>query len=87
MWEFKFNKDSLAWTKYDEMNRRFINQQIVYLDDVCKHYGYLYLNRIYESFGVVWDHERYNHCLTHERGFNLSYEVVGECEYLIHITI
>ncbi len=87
MWEIKFDKNADGWCKYDELNRMFISQQFDYLKLTCEHYGYLYLNRIYESFGVVWDHERYNHCLTNERGFNLSYEVVGECEYVIRITI
>lgn len=87
MFEFKLDKNADCWCKNDDMNQTFIKHQFEYLYLTCEHYGYLYLNRIYESFGVKWDHERYNHCLTHERGFEFSYEVVGECEYLIRITI
>ena len=88
MWEIKFNKDTAeCWSKYDDFNQAYIEGQIKYLDEICRHYGYLYLNRIYETFGVIWDHERYNHCLSHEHGFKIEYETVGYREYLIRITV
>jgi hypothetical protein len=59
---FKFDQSSPEWYKHDEMNRVFLTQQVDYIRIRFITRGYIYLNTIYERFGVQWNPESENHC-------------------------
>ena len=54
--------NSPAWSPDEETTRYFLNQQIVYLKMLMLHRNYLYLDRIYECFGVAWNPDWDNVC-------------------------
>lgn len=67
MLSFTFNSASAAYaTKSREDNRFFISIGERNVNDVLKYRGYVYLNQIYEYFGVKWDTERENLCYTYK---------------------
>lgn len=68
-----FDKNAAGWTKYYETNKHFLNMQVMYLKEVLAYQDYLYLNRIYETFGIAWDPDRENTC--YRTGDNLNIDI------------
>ncbi len=50
-----FNDQNVHWCNDYEANKYFIKANINYLRDFITYKGYIYLNKIYEIFGGVWD--------------------------------
>ena len=59
--KFKFDHNSYKWQVNDyEYNCMFARELIRYLMDEFENRGYLYLNQIYEMFGIKWNPDNEN---------------------------
>jgi len=58
---FIFDESSSKYEN-DEFNVLFIKAESRYIEDMYKIKGYVYLNTIYESFGLMWDPYKTNTC-------------------------
>ena len=59
--EFLWDKNSITYDENnEEYNRLFIYHVFECFNDLIEVRGYLYLNAIYEMFGVAWDTDREN---------------------------
>lgn len=70
MVEIHFNSDSVAWSKDMTKNSFFALRQLEYLREKLLHNGYLYLNNVYEAFGVAWSPDNENVCYRNVDEFN-----------------
>lgn len=81
-----FDEHCTGWTKYPELNKMFIIQQIDYLNMRYHAYGYMYRNSIHEAFGIPWDPREENTCWYDADYLPISYEWSEEHQtYLIKI--
>ena len=91
--EFKFDSSSFKWEKeesceYNLMVAKHVSRMLM---DLLWARGYLYLNQVYEHFGLGWnpDNEnvliRYHECYTKEHP--LFYFDKGDDENCVHILI
>lgn len=60
-----------------DYNRVLIAQQELYLNNLLKVRGYMYLSTIYESLGVKWDPEWENLCLLYKPGARITLAIAG----------
>lgn len=63
-----FDSNASYWSKNLEMNRTYLNLQRYYLKDRLIYKGYLYLNEIYDTFGVAWNPDDENVCYRYGKG-------------------
>jgi hypothetical protein len=76
---FTFNEETSAHAMLDrEQNFIFIAIQEDYINDLLKARGYIYLNQIYEMFGVKWRTEWENLCITYEPGVRIELAVARD---------
>lgn len=62
---FTFNsRTSAIADRSDEANLMIVRMTEEHINDLIKYRGYIYLNQIYEMFGVEWNPEWENLCLT-----------------------
>jgi hypothetical protein len=81
-----FDQTSPGWHKHDEFNRLFIQRQCDYLWEKLQYTKYLYLNVIYETFGVAWNPDWENTCYRNADKFNIGFEPgTKDGEYVIKI--
>ncbi len=73
---FIFNKNSSLWEKEFECNKLFAKTQLMYIADRYKVNGYIYLNSIYEQFGIVWNPHDENVCWIFERDGELELSII-----------
>ena len=85
MWLIEFNRDALAWTVNDSMNWSFIEGQFDYFKAKLEHFGYLYMNDIYECLGVKWNPNEVNFCFRDFDDLEFSVGSAGDLTYLIKI--
>ena len=57
---FMFDENCSPWTESREYNTGIITMEINHLSDIIRYRGYIYLNQIYEAFGIKWDTQRDN---------------------------
>ena len=82
-----FDKRSLNWDEDQDFNRIFLKQGFKHLGDLCRVRGYLYLNRVYEYFGLDWNPDNENLCFRNKNGpIEFDYELTEENTYKITIT-
>lgn len=82
-----FDKDAVHWTKNVDYNMSFVKMQGNYLKDLFNVRGYLYLNQIYEKFGVEWNPEDNNDLYLIDDGeITFKFESIDENSILIRIT-
>ena len=87
MFEFTFDSTCPSWAKNEECNRMFIKHLDNYLNIVLENRGYVYLNQIYESFGVGWDPKKKNPCFMKDECNSLTFIVNEVSPYVYNITI
>ena len=58
-----FDKNSTNWSNCSRLNELFLHHQADYIRNLVKYRGYVYLNQIYELFGIVWDPKCNNPCI------------------------
>lgn len=69
--KIRFNKDtSYRWTENEEYNRIVIEMTVAHMEDIFNYRGYVYLERIYEAFGLTWDPHMFNKAFIKEQDDN-----------------
>lgn len=86
MVEIHFGPMCGYWSKDMETNGYFALKQLEYLRERLKYQGYLYLNDVYESLGVVWSPDNENVCFRSEEEFKPVLEM-HESEIVIKIPV
>ena len=61
----KFNKDTSTefYGKDDAFDMLFLRTREIYLNDLLRTQGYVYLNYIYETLGLCWNPKWENSCI------------------------
>lgn len=81
-----FDETCIGWSEIPEHNERYLRLQREHLNDLLIYRRYLYLNVIYESFGVKWNPDDKNICYLAEFGpIGIEFQSIGEGKYLVHI--
>ena len=83
---FIFDKMSPYWSHNDEINKQFIETQIRYIYGFIRFQGYVYLDRIYNSFMAYWNPYESNDCIRYGvNEFAISWTDLGDNRYEIKI--
>lgn len=81
-----FDSKSFNWSDNYEMNKCIIEGTVRLLYDLFNIRGYMYLNGIYERFGVAWDPHEVNECfIKGSNDFTLSWERMKDNVFKINI--
>lgn len=70
-----FDSSCYGWSTLEERNLMFIRQQEIWLNDLLRRKGYVYLNEIYEAFGVKWNPKDRNDCLVYTGAEYLEFDI------------
>lgn len=60
MTELLFDESSMYWMENDGDRTAFVEQSEKLINDFIKNKGYIYLNQVYEHFGIPWDPKKEN---------------------------
>lgn len=86
IYEKRFNKESEKWCKDVLSNAYFIENAILYFDDILRNRGYVFLKDIYEYMGlpitrdsiiVGWYRDNFN------KHVDISYEKINETDFML----
>ena len=81
-----FDSKSFNWSDNYETNKCIIEGTVQLLYDLFDVRGYMYLNDIYERFGVAWDPHEANECfIKGSNSFALSCERMKDNVFKINI--
>ena len=81
MFTITFNSKTSPYATTDvKVNRMFILQHELHFNTMLKVRGYIYLNTIYEMFGIKWNPEWENLCLRYEPNMKLRLAIRGSNE-------
>ena len=81
-----FDENCVGWTGDPDFDRMLLDHQIVYLRDLCRFKGYLYLDKVYNAFGVAWNPDDENICYRESKGgINFKVEPINDRKFLIYI--
>lgn len=69
-----FDSSCFGWSTLEERNLMVIRQQEIWLNDLLRRKGYVYLNEIYEAFGVKWNPKDQNDCIVYTGVEYLEFE-------------
>ena len=62
-----FDKYTSVFAETDQWyNELFVKQKVVFIKDLLKFRGYVYLNQVYEMLGVKWNPEEENICYIYD---------------------
>jgi hypothetical protein len=67
-----FDKNSSRWERDYELNKLFIRTQLTFIQDLYETRGYIYLDTIYDLFGLRWNPYEENICWILERDGELE---------------
>jgi hypothetical protein len=82
----EFNNDATAWTGRVDNDLMFLETQADYIKEMFVHRGYMYLNQIYEYFGIKWNPGFVSPCYLLKSGpLTFRFEPVRDVAILIHI--
>ena len=71
-----FDENSSSWEKMNfEFNKLYARSQLIFIRDIYKVRGYMYLNTIYEDFGLIWNPYDENTCWIYERDGELELSI------------
>lgn len=80
------DKTSPYWSHNYEVNKSFIETRIRWIYDFIELKGYIYLDRIYNTFAAHWDPDEPNECIRYgSNDFMLSWEDLGNNRFEIRI--
>ena len=80
-----FDSNSSSWCKDLEFNRFFIWRVIEHILGILNHRGYIYLNQIYELFGVEWNPDDENICYRDPDIFHINFKAEDDDKIIITI--
>ena len=82
-----FDESSANWTGRPDWNIGFLKAKRVYLMDLFNRRGYMYLDRIYEEFGIGWNPGMVNSLYLEKSGpLVIEFEPIEDGRILIHIS-
>lgn len=82
-----FDESSANWTERPNWNIGFLKAKRVYLMDLFNRRGYMYLDRIYEEFGIKWNPGMVNSLYLEKSGpLVIEFEPIEDGKILIHIS-
>lgn len=83
----KFNRLCPGWCKDEGTNALYLYYQRNYIVEKFEHRGYIYLNQVYDTFGVDWNPDDENICYRSDTGgVTIDFEALDNNEFLIKIT-
>lgn len=81
-----FDERCAAWTKDIDYDLMFLETQGSYIKEIFVHRGYIYLNQIYEYFGVEWNPNLVNPCYRLTSGqLRFEFEPVSSAAIMVKI--
>lgn len=81
-----FDEKSPYWSHDRKTNIAFIEMQMRWIYDFIKLSGYVYLDRIYNTFTAYWDPDEPNDCIRYGvNDFVLSWTDLGDNRFEIKI--
>lgn len=83
-----FDENSYLWCENDTLNDMHIKYVREHIMDTYNIVGYVYLNKIYSDFGIVWDPYDENLVWIKERGDELSISwahEIGDSKWYVHV--
>lgn len=83
----RFDKSSSSWEKDFEFNKLFAKTQLIYIMERYRANGYIYLNTIYEIFGLKWNPYNENTCWVRERDKKLELSIIYDDKNQDKITV
>lgn len=87
--KFTFDHTNINWTTNRDYNYLFVRSKGNYINELLKVRGYVYLNEIHQAFGVKWDPEWVNPCITYDYDdeIPITFDINEVCENTFEITI
>ncbi len=83
---FIFDETSPYWSNNYDFNKSFIEMQTHWIYDFIKANGYVYLNKIYDTFAVNWSPDESNDCIRYGiNDFMLAWRDLGNSRFEIRI--
>ena len=84
-----FDENSSSWELGFEYNRLFAISRLMYIRDFYRARGYIYLNKIYEAFELVWNPYNENVSWIYERDgeleLSIQYDEQSHSQIIIEI--
>ena len=81
-----FDENAIHWTQNRDYNLSYAKTRGEYLNDILAIRGYLYLNQIYEKFGVEWNPEDINDLYLIDDGeITFKFKPIDENSIMIRI--
>lgn len=80
-----FDKMACGWGRDDVLNRVYLRHVVSYLMDTYGWRKYLYLNEIYDNFGVRWNPDDENVCFKKPQALNIRFEPIEDGKYEIFV--
>lgn len=82
-----FDENSANWSGGPNWNPKFLKAKRVYLRDLFNRRGYMYLDRMYEEFGIRWNPGMVNSLYLAKSGpLVIEFESIEDGRILIHIS-
>lgn len=82
-----FDESAAEWTSRPDWNAEYLKAKRAYLTDLFNYRGYIYLNRIYEEFGIGWNPGMVNSLYLAKSGpLVIEFEPAEDGKILIHIS-
>jgi hypothetical protein len=79
-----FDERCANWTENIEHDLMFLSMQADYIKEIFVHRGYMYLNQIYEYFGVQWKPNLVNSCYLLKSGpIEFEFEPISDVAILV----
>lgn len=82
-----FDENAIGWTRNNEHNLMYLKLTAKYIQDLFRARGYIYLNQIYEYFGVNWNPGLTSPCYLLTSGLiNFEFEpIIDDVGFIIKI--
>ena len=83
-----FDAKNPCWSCNYDNNKAFIEMQTRWIYNFIKSRGYVYLDRIYDTFKAYWNPDESNDCIRYGNGINdfmMSWTHLGDNRFEIRI--
>lgn len=82
-----FDENSILWTKKPKLNNEYLKAKRDFICTMFDYRGYMYLNQIYENFGIKWNPGLVNCLYLATSGpLTIKFEPIEDGRILIHIS-
>lgn len=82
-----FDEGSANWTSKPELNIEYLKAKRSYIFTLFNYRGYMYLNQIYENFGISWNPKLISSLYLATSGpLIIEFESAKDGKILIHVS-